>query len=305
MKKLLIFMLALGLLSGCGAEGDVAQQSAAPSEEIMTGALSSASVTMASAPEDLCYEVVKTSMSEEWKKGDVVLAQYFYAIPELQVTKDGEVLTEAATSAQQAALDKAAVFNENFAALVSGAEFTKLGQLAQEDYDARQDSGIGWTASYEETFGYTAWQTERLVSVAGEQYGFFGGAHGSTVQFGWNFDLQTGRFLAPATLGADPQQFQAAVTAELVRQADGRAAERETTPTNLYWEDYRETIANWPDYAVYFTEDGMVVAFSAYELANYAEGPQIFTVSYETLTPYLSEDGAMLLGLPEPDRGDS
>ena len=44
---------------------------------------------------------------------------------------------------------------------------------------------------------------------------------------------------------------------------------------------------------------GMSVAFSPYELAAYAAGPQTFELSYEFLKPYLDEHGLEVLGLDE------
>ena len=64
-----------------------------------------------------------------------------------------------------------------------------------------------------------------------------------------------------------------------------------------YWEDYQTIAADWSSYAVSFDEDGMTVAFSPYEIACYAAGPQIFKLSYDFLKPYLSDHGLEILEL--------
>ena len=48
-----------------------------------------------------------------------------------------------------------------------------------------------------------------------------------------------------------------------------------------------------------FSDMGMTVTFSAYELAPYAAGPQVFALDWDFLRPWLSEDGKLLLNLPE------
>ena len=117
--------------------------------------------------------------------------------------------------------------------------------------------------------------------------------------------MQTGRFLHPTALGEDSEKFQAAVTEEIIRQADARAAEEGfETPTALYWKDYQDIAAQWPDYAVTFSDEGMTVVFSAYGMANYAAGEQTFVLDWDFLEPYLSEDGRLLLNISR-DMGDA
>ena len=84
---------------------------------------------------------------------------------------------------------------------------------------------------------------------------------------------------------------------ELIRQADERAVEYGVEPQSFYWEDYRDILANWSSYAVFFDKRGMVIAFSPYELASYAAGTQSFRFSYDWLLPHLSEHGRQVLEL--------
>ena len=69
-----------------------------------------------------------------------------------------------------------------------------------------------------------------------------------------------------------------------------------TIPAEWYWEDYETIAADWACYAVTFDEAGMTVTFSPYEIAAYAFGPQVFTMSYEFLEPYLSEHAREVMG---------
>ncbi len=88
------------------------------------------------------------------------------------------------------------------------------------------------------------------------------------------------------------------MTEEIIRQADARATENGfASPTEMYWEDYQSIAAQWPDYAVTFSDEGMTVVFSAYGMASYAAGEQTFVLDRDFLEPYLSEDGRLLLNI--------
>ena len=158
-----------------------------------------------------------------------------------------------------------------------------------------------WTPLSEE-LTYTCYRTGSLISIAADYYSYLGGAHPNTVYFSWNFDLDSGIFLAIPELAEDPQAFTLAV-ADMI---EVQAVERFQSDPNyaglslsdIYWENYREVMEKWAsDYAVSFDAEGMTIIFSAYELASYAAGPQEFHFSYEQLASYWSESGRTVLGL--------
>lgn len=296
--------LTLALLAGCAnaAPGGAAS---APGNESL-GAMGATSV-LSSASETLDFALESERKSDTRVAEDgTTLASYSYELPVLRVmTEDGQILDSAATAAEKAALDVAAAFNSNFADWLESTDFSSVLDWAEEDYARRVKSKADWYNNYEEEFTYTSWRTDRLISIGGAYYSYTGGAHPNSVFLGWNFDLQTGRFLHPAALGEDSEEFQAAVTEEIIRQADARAAENGfESPTEMYWEDYQSIAAQWPDYAVTFSDKGMTVVFSAYGMASYAAGEQTFVLDWDFLEPYLSEDGRLLLNISK-DAGDA
>ena len=125
---------------------------------------------------------------------------------------------------------------------------------------------------------------------------YTGGAHPNSYFLGWTFDLENGTFYGPEGM-AGQTQLQEAVSAEIIRQAQERAEQEGMTAEEFFWAEYQQIIAEWPNYAVSFDQSGMRVAFSPYELAAYAAGPQTFHMSYEWLEPYLDEHGLTALGL--------
>lgn len=300
MRKPTMALLSLALLlNGCGGTASQPPASGGP-----PAAMSDTSTMLSAAPaaEILHFQLDRKSRSMDWETEGVLLARYVYGIPELQVvTADGVVLEEATTQTQRQALEIAATFNTQFTDWVESVEFDKLGQWAEEAYEMRRAEGLDWAGFYEEEFTYNSWRTGRLISIAGQWYSYTGGAHPNTMLLGWNYDLEAGRFLHATSLGADPEALQIAVTEEIIRQAEARAAEQGVPADSLYWEEYRDIAAQWADYAVTFSDGGMTVSFSAYEMAAYAAGPQVFEISFEMLAPYLSDDGMELLGLAEAD----
>lgn len=308
MQKRILFVLALSLalLSGCSGTSVPAAGSASTPLTESASILGSTNVVSSTA-ETLNFVLDSDRQTDQRDADDgTELAAFTYTIPVLRVeTEDGQILGSAATAAEKQALDVAAAFNANFTSWLESTDFTGVFTWAEEDYAQRKESGQSWEMPYDEEFTYTFWRSDRLISIAGEYYSYTGGAHPNTVLLGWNFDLQTGQFLHPTVLGADSEEFQTAVTDEIIRQADRRAAEGGYAPTTMYWEDYQDIATRWPDYAVSFTDKGMTVSFSAYDLACYAAGPQAFEIGIDLLKPYLSEDGRALLGIMDDSQTKS
>jgi hypothetical protein len=167
-----------------------------------------------------------------------------------------------------------------------------------EDYAFRKAEGIEGPGGYDIELDCTVYRAGRMVSVRGLYYVYIGGAHPNTAHLAWNFDLESGDFFGPEHLGGE--ELRTAVTEELKRQSTLRAQEYGAEPAELYWTDYESILADWQSAAVSFGDTGMTVAYSPYELAPYAFGPQIYEIPYEFLEPYLSLQGMDLLGLVTP-----
>jgi hypothetical protein len=305
---LLPLVLGIGMLLGCAGKAEPgtsvpspAAQSASPFNPQSASAVGNVSAGSA-AEFALFFDLQSEEISGESAAEDgTVLVEYSYAVPRLTVTKeDGSPVETPSTQAQRQAQTSADAFNAEFSTWLDGTNYSQLLTAAQEDYDFHMQDGYDWLSPYAEEFGYTFWRTQRLISICGTYYTSTGGVHPNMVNLGWNFDLGTGRFLHPAALGADAEGFQSAVTEEIIRQAKERAAELDMEPEVLYWTDYQDISAQWQEYAVSFTEEGMTVTFSAYEMASYAAGPQTFTMSFDFLEGYLSEDGREILGVSPP-----
>lgn len=290
MRKLAVLASALLILAAC---------SAVPAAELTPAHSTASDVYRDSRPEKLAYQVETRLWDDSVQTEDgTVLAWYRFHLPEMTVLReDGTALETADTAQEQQALEAAAAFNERFSGWIAPEDFENMAREAAAELEAFQNSGTDWYGGYSQELEISLYQTEHLVSIQGTYSSYAGGPHPNRWHMGWSFDLDSGTFFGPESLAADSADFQQAVLDELIRQADNRAAEYGMEPQDLFWEDYQDILSNWSSYAVFFDENGMVVAFSPYELASYAAGSQAFRLSYDWLLPHLSEHGCQVLEL--------
>ena len=254
--------------------------------------------------EDITYEVTTDPYEQDILAEDgTKLMHISFQLPHLQAYVNGQPIETTATPAQEAAVSRMNTFNESFdqwresESVEESIADTKM--MYQENPELFTGDSM---APLSEELTYTCYRTGSLISIAADYYSYLGGAHPNTVYFSWNFDLDSGIFLAIPELAEDPQAFTLAV-ADMI---EVQAVERFQSDPNyaglslsdIYWENYREVMEKWAsDYAVSFDAEGMTIIFSAYELASYAAGPLEFHFSYEQLASYWSESGRAVLGL--------
>lgn len=280
MSTMIALFLVFAALVGCAGETGV-------------------NVKNAPAPSQLTF-TVETEIYEETVRDEdgAALAECSYELPVLKaLLEDGTVLESAASEEQERALAAVETFNARFAPWKTNPK--TLAESAKEDRAFRNESGLEPVA-YTDDLRCAVYQTERLVSVSGTYSTYTGGAHPNHILMSWNFDLEAGEFFEPELLdeGGDLREY---VRQALAQQAREAAAGADMSPKDFYWEDYADTLSEWPGYAVSFDAEGMTVGFSPYELACYAAGPQVFRLSYEQLLPHLGPHSRALLGLEAAD----
>lgn len=289
MKKLLTLTLALCLLlSGCGERSaSLPEPGAAPPPPTETA-------------EQIDYELTTVSYDRTVTADDgTQLMQVSFRLPHLNALSDGAVIETPATPAQQAALERAETFNQCFDQWREAGTAEENIASARAHYEADPAwFGTDGALCYAEELNCTAYRLGSLVSVAAAYYSYLGGAHPNTVYFSWNFDLDSGIFLTIPELAADPQAFTLAVADMIEAQVAETLARDGLAISDVYWENYRETLEKWgSDYAASFDAEGLSVIFSAYELAPYAAGEQVFHFPYAALERYWSDSGRAALGL--------
>ena len=293
MRKCIALVLAVLILTGCSATS-LTDVKNAPME--LQPPVLAAEIAQ---PEEITFDVELSQWSDTVAADDgTELVHYAFAVPVMRARrKDGTKIVNPVGEVEKQAVEAVDVFNQSFETWAEWEEIDAISSQAEEDFNWRTEEGYAWTAPYVVELTCSVYQTEFLVSVDAEYYSNTGGAHPNTWMISWNFDLSTGAFFTPELLATDVHTFSKAVQEELVRQAQTVANENGIEPEKFFWEDYQEILEDWSSYAVSFHETGMTVAFSPYELASYAAGPQEFIFSYAWLLPYLSNHGKEVLGL--------
>ncbi len=118
-----------------------------------------------------------------------------------------------------------------------------------------------------------------LLSVVFQNYQFAGGAHGTTVQTAYTYDLNTGKQLQLQDLFKTNADYITVISDQVYVQL------KERDLLSALFDPF-ENIQ--PDHSYYLTYDGVVVYYQQYEILAYAAGIQEFTTDYSLLTGLLA-----------------
>ena len=223
-------------------------------------------------------------------KADKELAGYNYQLLTLSVANP-EALPPAEAEAAERITE---VFNARMSGMME--EFEAYGAALGRDAKNAYKGGYLHEAYYDEVTASGAVVGE-VVSIRIDRSSYTGGAHPSGYASGCLFDLAAGQFIPdPSQLADDPAVFQEAAGDALIAAADSLSREQR----DLYWDNYRNIIREWNNGAVYFSQVGMTVIFSAYELGPYVLGPVELTLGWEALAELMGPGGLARLGADLP-----
>ncbi len=180
--------------------------------------------------------------------------------------------------------------------------FASLNALAKEDDDIRKASPREVDAEF-----IFQWEcmctlsrivdTERYSVYLSENYEYLGGAHGGISGAGYlTYGKTDGSRITGFIDSSKAGEMQDILRAGIVRYfADaGQEITEDEVVEYLFVED---GIIPLPSLEPYPSEDGLVFIYQQYEIAPYAMGMPQFTVSFQDLKPYLTEEAREALGL--------
>lgn len=294
MKKWMGLLLSCALalnLAACGAGMDRGPEDTTP----QGGALQ---ITFA---DPLVKETEYTA-----DDGTVLLTER-YELPQLEVrTAGGEVYTQPDTVGNAPQECRTVLtFNTEMQRAAEA-----LDASAQEELETAREYYAGltseqrayWTNYAAELNIDNIYQHNGLVSVWGDGYSYYGGAHPNFVTRAWNFDLTAGEFLTIDDLSSEEGDL----NGFSVQQLAGYEMDRQIYEKNLnegYFDDYGSYLLDFPSFATLcFTESGLTVTFDQYVIAPYAAGPQIFEVPYSAFYNALSDHAKELLDVSQEQR---
>ena len=297
MKKWMTMLLCCALalsLAACGAGTDGGPEDNAPPR--------------ASA---LHFEVATQVYENEYKADDgTLLLAERYELPVLELrTEGGELYTLAENvtanggTANPTLVTAQNTFNTEMNNVLAGLE-SEAAQMAAEAKKlyAENDTSVFLSGSYwtsELSLTQTYMTEGKLLSVAAENYTYYGGVHPNFTTRAWSFDLTTGEFLTIDDLSSDEGDLNGFSVQQLV----GYEMDRQIYEKNLnegYFDDYGSYLSDFPSFATLnFAESGLTVTFDQYFIAPYAAGPQVFEIPYSVFYNALSEHAKELLDVSQ------
>lgn len=213
---------------------------------------------------------------QEYTEGETVIMTSSF--DRVTVTVEGN---EAATQAIMAEFEKREQsFQEN---LAESLEWAKQDMLVS-------NSGM----SYSENQGYAVERNDgRILSFSDSFDNFEGGAHGSYMEYGLNFDAETGAVLTIEDIAQDKAAFQEICVQEMLRQCEDLKAQG-----MLFDDEILESVGGLQGIMEskmegeewYFTEEGIRFISNIYEIAPYAAGNFQFDIPYEMINDVLKEE---------------
>ena len=298
MKKWMGLLLSCALalnLAACGAGTDGGPEDTTPQEHA------------------LHFEVAVQVYENEYKADDgTPLLSEYYELPQLELRNaDGTVydaaedVTANGGAGETAQLRVQAAFNAEMENVLAALR-ADAGEMAKEakEYYAKNDTSVFLGSYWASELSLTqTYMTEgKLLSVAAENYTYYGGAHPNFVTRAWNFDLTAGEFLTIDDLSSEEGDL----NGFSVQQLAGYEMDRQIYEKNLnegYFDDYGSYLLDFPSFATLcFTESGLTVTFDQYVIAPYAAGPQIFEVPYSAFYNALSDHAKELLDVSQEQR---
>lgn len=138
-------------------------------------------------------------------------------------------------------------------------------------------------------------QTPKYIVFTSSDYLYTGGAHGGVAGLGsMTFSKETGKmiesFLVPESL--EPLQGQLKKGLMGYFSEEGETITEETMMESLFIDG---DIIPFPAFNPYPSKEGLVFVYQQYEIACYAAGMPAFTLPYEVVEPYLTEEAKAIL----------
>jgi len=165
---------------------------------------------------------------------------------------------------------------------------SKLNAFLKSEADAAKQEGLTYTADFPDGminkcqtyFDYRIkYNQNDLLSVVFLDYQFMGGAHGSTIQKAYTFDLKTGKEYTMKDLFKTGSDYAASFNSAVKTGIKERDLFELTTFSAIA-----------ADQAYYLDNAGVTVYFQQYEYFPYAAGIQTFRIEYPALADLLNPE---------------
>lgn len=228
------------------------------------------------------YEIIPFTSGNLVRSEDgteTILANYNYQTLLLALHNQDEVSSEDAEAAQR----NIETFNSKMRSIHE--DLAKQGaDIAADALNAYKEFGP-FSAEYEDSADMEAVFCGDIISVCLHRSSYTGGAHPNRYTASYLFDLASGQFIDPTQIADDPEAFRAGAAELLLEKAEVHEKK------DAFWQDYPDVLARWNESAVQFSEEGMTVTYSPYEMGPYSIGEVRFSLSWDDISPLTGESG--------------
>lgn len=141
------------------------------------------------------------------------------------------------------------------------------------------EESMPWEATID---GVVTYESKKILTIRLASYLFTGGAHGYTTNRFLNFDKEHGTELEGGELFKSEEDFIILAESEFRKQENIPSK----APINSTGFMFETESFHLPE-NIGYTDDGLLLFYEPYEIASYADGPIILTLSFKDVNPFL------------------
>ncbi len=152
-----------------------------------------------------------------------------------------------------------------------------LYQMAMVDYEYSIANNFP-VHQYEAFVTYVVtYNQDCALSLYFDQYEYTGGAHGNTLRYSDNWNLQSSRRMELSDFFPDNANYKEFIIQNIIKQIENQNA----NGNGMYFDNYEKLVAdNFKINNFYLTKEGVVIYYQQYDIAPYVSGLPSFTIPY-------------------------
>lgn len=313
MKKITAIILALALMAalcGCGSLNnlknvelpplpDANTQQTEPSPEVTAEIDTTNSIPKSALPQHVIVSMEKHSEEHyDPQNGDTLILSFSYETPRVYI--EGRPEASNAVNEYIATVDETYYTGNDYGIGEGIGDYAMSGlngmlEMATDNYSYAVENGV--TDMPLEFSSSRTGRVERIdsrvLSMVYTTYTFTGGVHGSYFDTGYSFDTESGEYVTLDMLSGNFDELKAFLADYMIglytADKDGYYSARVFADMVTDGDVNAAIAALVRDGSWYFSEDGMVIYSTIYELGPYAAGIVDFVIPYSDLAGHIDD----------------
>ena len=313
MKKITAIILALALMAalcGCGSLNnlknvelpplpDANTQQTEPSPEVTAEIDTTNSIPKSALPQHVIVSMEKHSEEHyDPQNGDTLILSFSYETPRVYI--EGRPEASNAVNEYIATVDETYYTGNDYGIGEGIGDYAMSGlngmlEMATDNYSYAVENGV--TDMPLEFSSSRTGRVERIdsrvLSMVYTTYTYTGGAHGNYFDTGYTFDTESGEYVTLDMLSGNFDELKAFLADYMIglytADKDGYYSARVFADMVTDGDVNAAIAALVRDGSWYFSEDGMVIYSTIYELGPYAAGIVDFVIPYSDLAGHIDD----------------